>query len=195
MIQKLKRFFIKNKYPPVLFSYPCVDPNTPFFEGKHVVVPGHTANTLGAEIIKKCSAKGAAINETIDADIDILIINTPIVTYDTIIQTEETYFDILFHYIKPAQKAVVSMLDRNKGQIVFVLPPYANRPSVEYAQMAAFAVVGMIKGLAKQYAPKGIVVNGIILGEKYDDAAIAEWAVFLASGNARNIIGECIVLD
>jgi NAD(P)-dependent dehydrogenase (short-subunit alcohol dehydrogenase family) len=87
------------------------------------------------------------------------------------------------------------MLKKETGNIVFVLPPNAVTPSVEYYRMGVFAVIGLIKGLALQYAPQGIVINGIVLGEQKMYQAIAEWVIFLASGNSRNIIGELIILD
>jgi NAD(P)-dependent dehydrogenase (short-subunit alcohol dehydrogenase family) len=87
------------------------------------------------------------------------------------------------------------MLKKNWGQIVFVLPPHVLTPSTEYAQMSAFAVAGAVKGLALLFAPKGIVVNGIVLGDRKDYETIADWIVFLASNNARNIVGELILCD
>jgi NAD(P)-dependent dehydrogenase (short-subunit alcohol dehydrogenase family) len=185
----------KRKYPGTLFSYPCVDPNSAFLQDKNVVIFGNTCSALEEQLIKKCKAKGAALCDDLNDDTDILIINAPFGKNDELSQTEELYFDTLFHYIKPSQKAITSMLKRKCGQIVFVLPPHATIPSVEYTSMAAFAIVGLTKGLALKFAPNGIVINGLVLGDSEDYETIADWVVFLASGNARNIVGELIVLD
>jgi NAD(P)-dependent dehydrogenase (short-subunit alcohol dehydrogenase family) len=183
------------RYPEALFAYPCVDSNVPFLAGKNVTVFENQKNDLSEWLLEDLKDKGAVIHNAIHENIDILIINAPFLRIDKIEQTEKTYFDILFHYIKPAQKAIPFMAKKRQGQICFILPPKATIPSVEYSQMAAFASVGLVKGLALQYAPKGIVINGIVLGEKENYDSIAAWITFLSGGNARNIIGELIVLD
>jgi hypothetical protein len=184
------------RYPEVLFSYPCVDPNTVFLAGKNVLVFESRKNSLSEWLLKDLKNKGATLHNTINENIDILIINTPFLIGDEKIkQTEETYFDILLHYIKPIRETMPFMVKKKRGQICFILPPKATLPSVEYNQMAAFASVGLLKGLALQYASKGIVINGVVLGEKENYDSIAEWIIFLSGGNARNIIGELIILD
>jgi hypothetical protein len=186
---------VKGKYPLGLYTYPCVNPNDDFLKDKNVMLFENKMTILGENIIRLCKGKGANIYNTARENTDILIVNAPFLKNDKLCQTEEMYFEILFHYIKPAQKIIPYMLKKGIGQIVFILPPNSTVPSIEYAQMAAFATVGLTKGLAVQYAPKGIVVNGIVLGDKEDYDTIAEWVVFLSSGNARNIVGELIVLD
>jgi NAD(P)-dependent dehydrogenase (short-subunit alcohol dehydrogenase family) len=195
-LKNLKEYSItRRNYPLSLFTYPCVDPNTDYFENKNIMITEKKLTTLGEQLIEKCKDKGAKIFNTINEDIDILIVNSPYLIKEKPPQTEEAYFDVLFHYLRPAKKALSFMLKRNRGQIVFILPPQATIHSVEYAQMASFAVVGLMKGLALEYAPKGIVVNGIVLGESEDYDTVAEWVAFLASGNARNIVGELIIFD
>jgi hypothetical protein len=183
----------KISFLPKLFSYPCVDPNTPFLKGKNVMVFQDKSNLLGEQIKRHCTVRGAYISDTLNENIDILVINVPFIKHDDKENDKEKYYEVLFHYIKPAQKAIPFLI--GGGHIVFVLPSYAMIPSVNYDQIAAFAVVGLIKGLAMKYASAGIVINGIVLGDNEDYDAIAEWVVFLASGNAKNIIGELIVLD
>jgi hypothetical protein len=185
----------RRSFSPDLFSYPCVDPNTPFLKDKNVTVFQGENNALGKRIERNCAARGAYISNALNETTDILIINTPLVKYEEEHNTTEKYYDILFHYIKPAQRAIPFMRKKRRGHIVFVLPPHATVPSVEYGQIAAFAAAGLAKGLAMRYAPAGIVINGIVLGDSEDYDAIAEWIVFLASGNAGNIIGELIILD
>jgi hypothetical protein len=185
----------RRTYSADLFSYPCVDPGSNFFKNNHVSIVNNKPTMLGKYVAEKCKEREAQITDSPDEHTDILIVNTPFIIGDNIPQTEEIYFDILFHYIKPTQKAIPDMLKKNRGQVVFVLPPHALIPSVEYAQMAAFAMAGSVKGLAQMFAPKGVVVNGIVLGEQEDYETIADWIVFLAGNNARNIIGELILCN
>jgi NAD(P)-dependent dehydrogenase (short-subunit alcohol dehydrogenase family) len=184
----------KRSFPLDIFTYPCVDPNTDFLKGKNIFIYENSRNILGDELEKKCKDKGAVICNALTEDSDILIINSPLLIDTKLPQTEKTYYDILFHYIKPAQEAIRFMQKKSWGQIVFVLPPFALIPSVEYTGMASFAAAGLAKGLALRYAPMGIVTNGLVLGRQTDYDAIAEWVVFLASGNARYIVGGLIDL-
>jgi NAD(P)-dependent dehydrogenase (short-subunit alcohol dehydrogenase family) len=181
-------------YPDTLFNYPCVDPNTAFLTDKNVFVFENSATEFGQCLVTACRNKGANVCDSLNCDIDILVLNTPFLRTDEIVQSGKAYFDILFYYIKPVQQVLPVMLKKKWGQIVFVLPPQALEPSVEYTGNAAFAVGGMVKGLALEYARKGIVVNGVVLGESPDFDTAAEWVLFLASGNARHIVGELVNL-
>jgi hypothetical protein len=182
-------------YPDSLFNYPCVDPNTTFLTDKNVYIFENNTTGFGHNLVVMCKDKGARICDSLNCDIDILVINTPFLKTTETIQTGEAYFDVLFHYIKPVQQVLPVMLKKKWGQIVFVLLPEALVPSVEYTGNAAFAVGGIVQGLALEYARKGIVVNGVVLGESPDFDVAAEWILFLASGNARNIVGEIIDLS
>jgi hypothetical protein len=184
-----KRSFSQN-----LFSYPCIDPNTPFLKDKNVMVFQNESNVLGEQIKRNCTVRGANISDVLNETTDILVINTPYIKHDWE-NSSEKYYEVLFHYIKPVQKVIPIMQRKGYGNIVFVLPPHATVPSVEYGQIAAFAIAGLTKGLAMKYASTGIVINGMVLGDNEDYNAIAKWIVFLAGGNARNIIGELINLD
>jgi hypothetical protein len=178
-----------------LYDYPCINPNTIFLRNKNVCVVGGKTTGLAEKIIKKCGEKGADTSNSLNEHADILvIIPPPVLAAHENNQTEETYFNVLFHYIKPVQYILPSMLEKQYGQIVFILPGQAVTPSVDYAGTAAFACGGIARGLALEYAEKGIVVNGLVVNEHIDFDVITDWVVFLASGNARNIVGELIDL-
>jgi hypothetical protein len=180
------------KLPLNLFDYPCVDPNLPFLLGKKIFIVDN--GTVSAQkITESCKAKGAEINTSIKES-DVLIITSPPVA-QTENTTEEAYFDILFHYIRPVGKVLPYMLNKNRGNIIFILTAKALTPSVEYSGIAEFAAAGLLKALAQEYADKGIVINGIAIDEKTEHGIAADWVVFLASGNARNIVGEIIDLS
>jgi hypothetical protein len=185
-------FIQKQSFPLDLFTYPCVDPNVYFFTGRNITFcqKGHTL--LGEKVREKCKNKGAAVYDVVNKDTDILIVNSPFLKNEKPGNDENAYYDVLFHYIKPVQQVIPFMLEKKHGQIVFILPPSALTPSTNYAMTAAYASAGLVKGLALKYASLGITVNGLVLGESEDFDIIAEWVVFLASGNARNIMGGLV---
>jgi NAD(P)-dependent dehydrogenase (short-subunit alcohol dehydrogenase family) len=184
------------KLPLSLFDYPCVDPSSAFLTRKkiHIVDDG---TALAQKIVKSCIEKGAETDMVSGEGADILIINN--LSIDTKIQTEnssgEIYFDILFHYIRPVREVLPYMLNKNRGNIVFILPAEALSPSTEYSAIASYTVAALVRGLAQEYAGRGIVINGIAIDEETDLNIAARWVVFLASGNARNIVGVVIVLQ
>jgi hypothetical protein len=181
------------KLPLNLFDYPCVDPNGAVLLGKKIHIVDDGAIPM-QRIAESCKAKGAELHTTFNKESDVLIINSPSMAQTENIN-EDAYFDILFHYIRPVRKVLPYMLDKNRGNIIFILTAKALTPSVEYSRIAEFTAAGLLKGLAQQYAGKGIVINGVAMNEKTDRDIAAKWVVFLASGNARNIVGEIIDLS
>jgi hypothetical protein len=179
--------------PLNLFDYPCVDPNSLFLIGKKLYITGD-GTVLAQRIAESCKVKGVEINTAFNKESDVLIINSPSIAQKEN-TNEEAYFDVLFHYIRPVRKVLPYMLNKNRGNIIFILQAKALASSIEYLGIATFAAAALVKGLAQEYAGKGIVINGIAIDEKTDCDIAAKWVVFLVSGNARNIIGEVIDLS
>jgi NAD(P)-dependent dehydrogenase (short-subunit alcohol dehydrogenase family) len=178
--------------PYSLFDYPCVDLSSDFLKDKKVFVENSGA-ALAQKIIASCAEKGALICAAPDQGADILIINSLSPEREGK-SNEETYFKILFYYINPTKKVLPSMLEKNKGAIIYLLPSESLSPSVDYAGIAAFTAGSMVKGLAWQFAGRGITVNGVVIDDKTDRAIAARWVLFLISGNARHITGELVNL-
>ena len=60
--------------------------------------------------------------------------------------------------------------------------------------MAYFALSGLVQGLGKIYASKGLFVNALVLGDNTDKELTTEWITFLISNNSNNIVGQIITL-
>lgn len=145
-------------------------------------------------------AKGGnviTVSKTVDADIRgdhaVGIIMPPVVKDE---DSEEAYYHILYYYIHFAQRFVKQMKLCREGfpHLIVVVPFGADRYSTRLSDMAFYAVTGMIGGLAREYGPQGIVVNGLMLGEQLRTDSVSHWLQFLASGNANNILGDIIKL-
>lgn len=192
------RLFNITRYKDILFKYPCVSPLSPYFRGTDVYVldeQGSYASCLegiiakGGNVITISEASGADLC----GDHAIGIIMPPAVKNE---DSEEAYYHILDYYIHFAQHFVKRMKHCRGGfpHLIVVIPYGADRYSTRLSDMAFYAVTGMIGGLAREYGPQGIVVNGLMLGEQLRTDSVSHWLQFLASGNANNILGDIIKL-
>lgn len=108
--------------------------------------------------------------------------------------------------------------NKQKGKIINIASIRGIQGTAEPYGISKWGVMGLTKGLGKDLAPKGIIVNGIAPGitatgingiDTKENAyysgtpngrvalpeEIAEIAVFLASDAANHIVGEIIVCD
>lgn len=110
----------------------------------------------------------------------------------------EAYYKVIDYYFKFLQmithKMYVSKSDNVLGHLIIVLPCGSSNFSNKLAGMAYFSISGLIKGLAKMYADKGIVCCGLELGTTHSKELLTEWICFLSSENSNNIIGDLIKL-
>lgn len=192
------RFLNITHYKDMLFKYPCVSPLSAYFRGVNVYVldeQGGYASCLEGIIAKGGNVK--TVSEPVDADIcgdhAIGIIMPPIVKDD---DSKDAYYHILDYYIHFAQRFVKRMKHCREGfpHLIVIVPHGVDAYSTHLSDMAFYAVIGMIGGLAREYGPCGIVVNGLMLGEQLHEDSVSHWLQFLASGNGNNILGDIIKL-
>lgn len=192
------RLFNITRYKDMLFKYPCVSPLSDYLRGTNVYVLDETGDY--ASCLESIIAKGGnviTISKPEDADIrgdhGVGIIMPPGVKYE---DSEETYYHILDYYIHFAQRFVKQMKHCREGfpHLIVVVPYGADRYSTRLSDMALYAVTGMIGGLAREYGPQGIVVNGLMFGDQLHTDSVSHWLQFLASGNANNILGDVVKL-
>ena len=180
-----------------LFEYPMVDPNSNYLDGKNIVVVTDN-NDKWNVCLDSLKSKGAdleiGIQESCSGSLYGGIIFPP--SIDGKESDTDKYYRILEHYIFNAQKLIKCLGKNNKTfrHVLFVLPAHSDEYSTELDQMAYYAVYGLVKGLGEIYGPKAIFVNGLMLNEKVQNEMASEWASFLISTNANNIIGEIIKL-
>lgn len=116
--------------------------------------------------------------------------------------------DVIKHYISRKTKGYIINIIGIKGSIGEG-SPYS---------ISKFGLNGMTKGMARRFAPEGIIINGISPGATMNDAnqainngnmyhsdtpngrmadpnEIANIALFLVSGMADNMVGSIIVCD
>lgn len=180
-----------------LFEYPMVDPNTDYLSGKTIAVITDD-NDKWSPCLESIITKGANLifstEEGYDSTLYGGIIFPPTISDKS--NPTDAYYKILEHYIFNAQSLIKSMKRDKKSfkHILFVLPAHSDEYSTELDKMAYYAVYGLVKGLGEIYGPQAVFVNGLMLDETVNNELVSEWASFLISTNANNIIGEIIKL-
>ena len=188
-------FFNIVRYNDNLFEYPCVNPQTDYLSGKYVWV---RCEDEPNEMLKGVEMKGGSI---MILKSDEYIHNQP-TPYAGIIfppkiseDSKNGYYEILNYYIKFSQMMVHKLcVFKPFSHLLFILPPNSTECSMRLDRMAYFALSGLVQGLGKIYAPKGLFVNALVLGDNTDKELTTEWITFLISNNSNNMVGQIITL-
>lgn len=180
-------YFEKEKIEKRLFKYPCVDTNTRFLSNKKICVFGNNdcIPLSSLENIGACVLLNPGNKDTSFSNIGIVF------PPKTTKQGEELYFEILDYYVEILQLLVHKQKSvEGYRHIVVIMPPEANKYSIEYDMMAYYAIYGLTKGLGKRYAEYGLFVNGLITN--LSNPMAIEYIRYLVSDNACNIVGQVI---
>jgi hypothetical protein len=196
-------FIKKDSYNELLFRYPCVSPVGKYMEGSSVWVLNdnelnnrYLVDAITSGIKTKTLHKMEYIHNEPTPQAAIIFPPSCKEQEDPKCYYEEEYYRIMNHYIHFTQMMVHKMsgVGNEFHHLLFVLPPNANQYSAKLRGMAYYALNGLVEGLGKMYAPKGIFVNGLILNNEVDEQLTSEWITFLISNNSNNIVGQNIKL-
>ena len=178
-----------------LFEYPMVDPNTDYLRGKTIAVITDDIDKW-SPCLESIRAKGSTLISASQDDNEKKIYGGIIFppTINDYANSTDAYYKILEHYIFNAQYLIKRMNNNRESfkHVLIVLPAHSDEYSTELDGMAYYAVYGLVKGLGELYGPNAIFVNGLMLNESDSFEMASEWASFLISTNANNIIGEII---
>lgn len=213
-------------------------------EGAEVLITGRNedklksaVNSLGSnrvhyliwdlQNIAICSSKFNSALELIGGDFDMFINNAGVWKPFKPLETSEDKWDAVIDtnlkglYFMMQQEACYLLSKSKKGKIINITSVEGIRTDFNPYSASKWGANDLTRGLAKQVASKGIIINAIAPGvaltninQELRDAAkdndyfpthrtgrftkveeVAELAAFLASNAANNIVGQVIAVD